>query len=422
MLALCLFFIHYTLLLLFGILLSVAFSGIQLSIKKNIFILSAVFAAEGVLQLIIYLSFDELLVWKLYPVITHLPIILLIYLYYHKKIITGFASVCSAYLCCQPAKWLGLLYVNITQNYIAEQIVRIAVLLLFGFVALRYIAPYLSQLFNKDTRSVCILAMVPIVYYLFDYSMGIYTDFWETNHRVAAEFLPFFLCAAFLVFCIVYYKEYEQKADAERKEQIIRIAVEQQAKDLEAIKRSEHEIHLFRHDLRLLLSSLLVCIEGNELNKAKEIIASYSSYIDGTMPKRFCKIDTINYILSDFSAKCSTKNINFIYTVEIEKLKIDELLFSTILVNALDNALNAQELLPAEERSIKLMIKNADDKLLLSVRNPTHRLPEFVDGLPITSQKGHGYGTQSIRYMVQRLGGKCQFTVQDGIFITRMII
>lgn len=416
-----LFFVHGTLLLLFGVYLSVAFAGIRFS-KTNMLHFLGLCALCGALQIVVYVFFAETVVWKLYPLITHLPLILFLCIAYHKRIVTSLASVFTAYLCCQPAKWFGVLITSLTENTAAAQLARICALAAVAFITLKYLASYLSELFNKDTRSVCIFGIIPTVYYIFDYTTVIYTDLWTNNNRIVAEFLPFFLSIIYMLFCFVYYKEYEQKADAERKEQIVRIIVAQQSKEVEAIKRSEHEVKLLRHDMRLFLSSLAVCIEDGDYDKAKDMITSHTSHIDGTKVVHFCKNDTVNYVLSDFVAKCKLKYIDFTYTVEIDEIKTDELLFCSILSNALDNALNAQNDIPADKRSIKLLLKSSEDKLLLSVKNPVAERPVFADGLPITTRDGHGYGTQSIRYMTERLGGNCQFTIQGETFITRIII
>ena len=107
--------------------------------------------------------------------------------------------------------------------------------------------------------------------------------------------------------------------------------------------------------------------------------------------------------------------------MELSEFRLDEMLFCTVLSNALDNALNAQLKLPQSERKIKLMLKNNNGKLLLSVKNPVFRMPQFVDGMPVTNRKNHGYGTQSIRFMTEKLGGNCQFSVQDGHFLVRVV-
>lgn len=421
MLEYVLFFIHGTLLLLFGIYLSAAFTGIRFTKQSTLHLLS-LSALCGGLQIITLALFTESFLWKIYPLITHLPLALFLCIIYRKRITTTVAAVSTAYLCCQPSKWFGILTIYFTENTIIEYIVRDCVLVIVAFIALKYLASYLAEIFNKETRNIYIFGIMPMVYYVFDYATVIYTNLWTTNNRVTAEFLPFFLCIVFIVFCFVYYKEYEQKADAERKEQIIRITVDQQAKEIEAVKRNEQEIRILRHDMRLFLSSLAVCIENNENNNALEMISSFTSYIEGTKLERFCKNDAINYVLSDFAEKCKANDIPFTYTLKFKDITKDEILFVSILSNALDNAFNAQHELSQNTRYIELMIKSTQGKLLLSVKNPIYSKPLFVNGLPISNQKGHGYGTQSIRYMTEQLGGNYQFIVQDDTFITRVIL
>lgn len=406
--------------LLFGTFLSIALCGIRIT-RKNTLLCLGLCSFCGILQITIYLTASETTIWKLYPVITHVPLILFLRFVYHKRWITSFTAIFTAYLLCQPAKWFSVLTLYITQNDVLEILVRICITLLVAIIAVPVFSPYLAEIYNKDTRSVLIFGIVPGVYYLFDYTTVIYTDLWTRNNRVTAEFLPFFLCIIFMCFCLIYYKEYEQKADAQRKEQIIRITAEQQTKELATIKRSEQEIRLLRHDMRHFLKNLSVCLE-DDTEKAKAMITAYSSLIDGTKIEHFCKIDTINYVLSDFNTKCKANQVSFHWTVELTDFIIDEILFSSILSNALDNALNAQKYLAPSERHIKLLLKITEGKLLLSIKNTIKKEPVFIDGLPISTQKGHGYGTQSIRYTTERLGGKCQFSVQDNQFILRVIL
>ena len=416
-----LFLVHGALLLLFGTYLSVAFAGITFN-QKSLLNTSLLCILCGILQTAAYLLLPEDFLWKIYPLNTHFPLILFLYFAYHKKLITALVSVFTAYLWCQPAKWFGILVYYFTENIIAEYIAKFIIMGIVAFVTLRYLAGYFSVIYNKDTRSVCIFGIMPITYYIFDYATIIYTDLWIDNNRVVAEFLPFFLGISYTIFCFMYYKEYEQKLDIERKEQLIRITTDAQAKEFEAIKQSEQKLRLLRHDMRLILSNIAICIENNDSDKAKEMITTYSSLIEGTKLEYFCKNDTLNYVLSHFAAKCNAQNVRFVYTVELEELTVDEVLFCSILSNALDNALNAQQELSVSLRTIQLVLKSAHDKLLLSVENPVAKQPIFSDGLPVTNERGHGYGTQSIRYMTEYLGGNCQFFTKNNTFTLRVII
>lgn len=415
--------IHGFVVLMFGVILSASFADFESSEKKRFpIILFCVFLAA--LQGAIWIFVNETIVWKIYPLITHLPLALFIVFFLKKRFITAVVSVFTAYLLCQPAKWFGVLSYYISNSKSVEYSVRIVVLIVVLIVSLKYLASTFSEIFEKEIKILCIFAAVPAIYYLFDYITVVYTGVWLENNRIVAEFLPFFICIIFTVFSIVYHREHERKAEAERKEHIIRITVEEQAKELEAIKRGENEMRMLRHDLRLFLSALAVCVDTDDKATAKSIINSHIEQIERTKTKRFCSNDTVNYVLSDFAAKCEAHEVKFAHTIGIENVIANEIMFSSILSNALDNALNAVSELPTEQRAVSVMIRTTAGKLLLSVKNPIGKQPVFEDGLPVTSKEGegHGYGTQSIRYLTEKLGGNCQFTVHDEYFITRVII
>lgn len=416
-----LMFIHGAVLLSFGITLSAAFAGIRWS-RRNALVFLALYVFTGVLQIGGSLTLPQEWVWQMYPLIVHLPLVLVLRFVYRKPTVAALAITFTAYLCCQPVKWFGVLVEDLFQIEALFYVARIAALLFVGYVALRKLSACLSEIFSKDRRSVIIFGIVPAVYYAFDYVTVIYTDLWLRSDRVVMEFMPFFLAVVYMIFCFVYYQEYEQKADALRKENIIRITMEQQAKEITAVKQSEQEIRLLRHDMRLLLSTLAVSIENGETDKAKEIIAAQIARIDGTKLERFCNVETLNYVLSDYAAKCRKESVAFTFDIELEKMDVDEILFCSILSNALDNAFNAQKQLPKDQRSIRLMLKYSGSKLLLSVKNRVGRPVHFVNGLPVSDKKGHGYGTQSIRYMTERLGGNCQFSQQEDIFVLRVVL
>ena len=175
--------------------------------------------------------------------------------------------------------------------------------------------------------------------------------------------------------------------------------------------------------MRLILNNLSLCVNNGDLERAKKMLAEHITVIDSTDVRQFCSNTMINYVLSDFEKRCREKQIKFIYTVELDDAaEIDEISFLSIISNALDNAVNAQKELPAANRCIRLILKNEKSKLLLSVKNPYFKKPMIIDGLPVSSKPNHGYGTQSIRYMTEQMGGKCQFVLEEKQFVLRVVI
>ena len=63
-----------------------------------------------------------------------------------------------------------------------------------------------------------------------------------------------------------------------------------------------------------------------------------------------------------------------------------------------------------------------DGKLRISLKNTVAGKPVMTYGIPHSSKAGHGFGTQSIRYVTEKLNGSCQFSVKDGWFILRIVL
>lgn len=416
-----LYYIHYALLLMFGVAASAAFAGVTVS-KGSLARLLGLTGFCGALQLAVYILLGETAVWNCYPFITHLPIILALHFMFGKGFSCAVSATASAYLCCQPAKWLGLAVTFLGGNQVAQLLVRILVLLTTLAVILRWFADKLARIYGRGSRSSWIFGIIPVVYYVFDYAVGVYSSLWADSHQLVVEFLPFMLCLGHLFFCSIYYREYELKNEAQRKEQLLQIKLEQQAKEVETIRRSEKEIRLLRHDLHLFLNSLSSCIEQSDKETAQKLIAGFSDRATASAVKRYCGNDTLNYVLSAYAAQCREKGIQFLPDIELAELHPDEMLFSSILANALDNAVNAQEGLSEDRRVIRLMLKNSSGKTLLCVKNTCAEAPAFRDGLPVTSRVGHGNGAVSIQYATEKLGGNLQFVMEDEWFVLRVVV
>lgn len=416
-----LFYLQYFLILVAGILMSFFFAGVHLA-WKNVLISLIPITVCSVAQIVAYKMFSEQTVWELYPILVHVPTLLMLMLVWRKRAITSIAAITTAYLLCHPAKWLTYLVQIVTSSEAVSMISRIILVIVISIASIIYLSPYISQLFNRRLRSVLVFSIIPVTYYLFDYITSVWSMLWEEHTRTTSEFFPFILCIAYIVFLFFYYKAQEQAEIASQNEQLFRFQYEQKEKEYSTIKQAEQELRLMRHDMRLHLNNLAICLENNDIESAKSIIDGLSSCIEHQKIKRYSDNAIINYILSDFETRARQRGIAFSAIVELPEIELDESRFSAILSNALENALLGQDDVPPEERYIKIMLKYYNNKLLFSVRNPISKKPVFADGLPIASKIGHGYGTQSIRYLSEYLGGNCHFQAKNGVFLVRVII
>ena len=113
----------------------------------------------------------------LYPLITHLPLVVVIYLFSKKKI-WAFIAVFVAYLCCQLRRWLALLLVALffDNQVMMQEVMEIALTIPLLWVIIRFVAPAVASL-SRDTIAMQLqFGIVPVLAYAFDYlTQGITT-------------------------------------------------------------------------------------------------------------------------------------------------------------------------------------------------------------------------------------------------------
>ena len=175
--------------------------------------------------------------------------------------------------------------------------------------------------------------------------------------------------------------------------------------------------------MRHFLLNISAYIKNGESEKAQEYIDTVIASADKTVTRKYCRNEIVNIILSSHEEKIASEGIQFDYAVDIpDILPFSDVDITAILSNAVENAIKAVVKVRKEERIISLKLKMTGDKLLFSLKNRFSEEPVLVDGVPKAKLPGHGLGTQSIRYMTERLGGNCQFSVKDGWFVLQAIL
>lgn len=414
--------LNNTTILLFGVFVSAAFLSIPFG-RKNIVVLLIFCAAINILQYIFYSFIGLRQTQCLYPFITHIPSLLLFCLYFKRRILSGIFAIISAYLCCQLSKWLSMLVLIFSYELWISYGVRSLVTVILGYLIIRYIANSVAVILTKPIKTILIFSITPASYYLFDYIATVYTDLLYSGSEVVFEFLPFVLCIAYLIFSVVYFKEYEEKCEAEQYKHLMELKRAQSEKEIEAIKRSEYAVSLLRHDMRHFLNNIYTYIEQGDDEKAKAYIREIIASAEKTAMRRYCENEIVNMIISSYENEMKDKGINFRHSIQIPaKLPFSDVDFTSILSNGLENAIYAVSELDPESRVITLDMRMNDSKLLLSIKNPYKNEVDMLDGIPQAKRSGHGLVTQSIKYVTEKLNGNCQFIAKDGQFALRVAL
>ena len=131
----------------------------------------------------------------------------------------------------------------------------------------------------------------------------------------------------------------------------------------------------------------------------------------------------VNIVLSSHENEIASGGIVFEHSVKVpEKLDISDIDLTAILSNGTENAINAVMELEPQKRRISLDMRMNDKKLLISIKNTYATKPQIIDDLPRTDKHNHGFGTKSIYYVTEKLGGNCRFSLDGDEFLLQVVI
>ena len=199
--------------LLFGLTVSALFAGIEPT-RKNRIIIGLLCVIFLFVQTASWWLFGLDLTSKLYPLITHLPLIFIFHLYLKRPWLISAVSVLSGYLCCQAPRWVGFLAGAAFRSRLADHIFYIAAVFVAYYFLKKYVAGSVRLLMDKSNKSCLLLGGVPLFYYMFDYVTTIYTDVLYRGAKWAVQFMPSTISVFYFVFIILYYAETQKQANA----------------------------------------------------------------------------------------------------------------------------------------------------------------------------------------------------------------
>lgn len=408
--------------MLFGIFLSAFFLGVKKD-KKNVGKLLLLAVISGGLYMVCVSVLGPEMVDQIYPLIVHVPLLLMLVLYYKFRILPSLISIFTAYLCCQCSNWMGLFVLSVTGKEWCYYVCRIVVTLVVFWVLCRYVCQTTAMLLTKTNRELLLIGSLPLVYYIFDYATTKFSSLLYTGNRAVPEFLGFAICLSYLIFLLVYFREYEMKSKAEQYNELIRMQLSSLNAEMVSTRKSEQRMSILRHDTRHHLSVLRTLIQQGETDKSLEYLNEVSQTYDDTVIKTYCKNEMVNSVLSIYNTRFEEQRIRWDVQVRIgEKLPCSEMMFCAILSNVLENALHAVQELPQKKRLIQLSLSEKSGHLLLMAKNTVRNAPVFNDGVPVTERSGHGLGARSIVYYVEKLNGQYQFFMENGDFVVRIIL
>ena len=411
------------LVLLYGTLLGVGFSGGCTTKKErhDVTVLSFVILA---MQMLCYFLLGLENTRKLYPLISHLPLFLMLVFRFKRPWDVALTSILTAYFCCQLPQWIGTVTLHLFGTRLAYALGYILSLVPLYVLLRRYFTKEVNRAMAYSKRSLLLFGGLPLFYYIFDYATTVYTDALYTGVRMVIEFLPAAMALFYVAFVSVYHQEVQRRSRLEMDNAILTAQSVRAKHEIFALQQVQQQTSIYRHDMRHHLSLLNGYLEAGEISRAGEYIRQTQTDIDKIVPVRYCENNTVNLILASFAMKAKQQGVDFSAEVNIPAtLPLSDTELCALLSNGLENAVCAAAQTDGDsQRTVRINCQLHKDKLLIYISNPYRGTVIMREGLPESNQPQHGFGAKSIRMIAERHNGYCAFEAKDGLFTLKAVM
>lgn len=184
--------------------------------------------------------------------------------------------------------------------------------------------------------------------------------------------------------------------------------------------KDEERIRSIYHDMK----NHLLVLEGSSgtvatRQMAKELrsqIADYENYIHTGN-------DFLDILIRDKAERAREKHIDFSASIDFSSIDfIEPLNISTLFGNGIDNAIEASEKLPEEQRVIVVKAGKVQDFVSILIENNCSIGPDTDGHTTKADTFLHGFGISNMKKSAEKYGGTCTTAQANGKFTLKVLL
>lgn len=230
-------------------------------------------------------------------------------------------------------------------------------------------------------------------------------------------------CLFDMVCCfLTLFIEFEMLKSKELSEAYIQMKTiwESEKKQLEISKENMDYMKILAHDLKHELNESTLLISKDKVDELNHRIAAFGNSIKTGN-------DILDLVIAERTLIIQKENINLSIIADgsvLSNMKQSDCY--SLFMNIMDNAIDAVKELPKDQREISLAVRESMGMILIHEVNPFQGTLNFKDGLPQTTKRDsmyHGFGTKSIKGIVDSYSGDCEISIKDNnIYVLNILL
>lgn len=183
------------------------------------------------------------------------------------------------------------------------------------------------------------------------------------------------------------------------------------------------KVSRINHDMKNHLTFMKYHLDNNNIELVKDYLTNLTESLAGTKVN-YSGNQVIDAVLNMKVTEAAEAGVKLEVEIshKLEQLKIDDMDLVIILVNCLDNAIEAAKALKEMEPEIKLFISRNETGLAILVENPLEYEVDINNLKTTKNDDGHGYGIKNIRNIVEKYDGIYKLETSKNTFKAKIFI
>lgn len=312
-------------------------------------------------------------------------------------------------------------------EYILNRTVLFVALLFYIYKYVRPRFRKLAGILDKEWR---LIALVAFSFYVLEAVIIYYPQIYWYD----ADNRWYLVASSSLVFVGVYwlifrsFSDLVEKYEIQERESILTLQNKMWQEHIEEQKNAVNAARRDRHDLHHHYDTLLAMLQGGKTQEAVSYLNAQTLRTESPVLAGICEHLAANVNLSRWAERARQHGIQTDIDVRLPaNIPMDEVALVGILANAFENAVEGCLRCPEGTTryitaTIAYTVINRVGKLHVVLRNPCADNLIFEGGMPVSQKHGGGTGTKSMIYTAERYRGMVEFSTENGVFRTRILL
>lgn len=233
------------------------------------------------------------------------------------------------------------------------------------------------------------------------------------------------LVTFFIIFLVMQYRIARAITNKTRAEQDLQI-LGFQAAQYENLKKYMDSTSKLRHDfVYMAKTAQKLAAEGN-IKELQKLLNDFGAGIDAnTAPSHYCDHPALNAITAYYAAEAKGAGIRFTARLNVsQNVVISDYELCSVVGNILDNALAAaKEVKDEAARILFVADTKANGDLYIAISNPySGAIRKKNNRFASTKKGGHGIGLESVKAIVSKNNGYCNFRFDSKSFYSEIML